>query len=119
MVDDEEIVRRTAKSMLERAGYTVVVAEQGQHGVELYQVLRDKVAAVLLDMTMPVMSGEEAFRRLKEIQPNVKVLLSSGYNESEAIRRFSGKGLAGFIQKPYSSAALSQKVAAILKSPAL
>jgi PAS domain S-box-containing protein len=116
VVDDEEIIRRTAKSMLERAGYTVVVAEHGQHGVELYEVLRDKVAAVLLDMTMPVMSGEEAFRRLKEIQPKIKVLLSSGYNESEAIRRFSGKGLAGFIQKPYSSTALSQKVAAILKS---
>jgi CheY-like chemotaxis protein len=115
VVDDEEIIRRTARSMLERNGYTVVVAEDGQRAVELFQVLSDKVAVVLLDMTMPVMSGEESFRRLKEINPDVKVILSSGYNESEAIRRFTGKGLAGFIQKPYSSTALSQKVHGILK----
>jgi two-component system cell cycle sensor histidine kinase/response regulator CckA len=63
---------------------------------------------------MPVMSGEEAFRRLKEIVPDVRVLLSSGYNESEAIRRFTGKGLAGFIQKPYSSTVLSEKLHSIL-----
>jgi len=114
VVDDEEIIRRTAKSLLERHGYTVVVAEDGQRAVELFQVLSDQVAAVLLDMTMPVMSGEEAFRRLKLITPGVKVILSSGYNESEAIRRFTGKGLAGFLQKPYSSATLTDKVHAIL-----
>jgi PAS domain S-box-containing protein len=114
VVDDEEIIRKTAKSMLERHGYTVVVAEDGLRAVELFHVLGDKVALVLLDMTMPVMSGEEAFRRLKEIVPDVRVLLSSGYNESEAIRRFTGKGLAGFIQKPYSSTVLSEKLHSIL-----
>jgi CheY-like chemotaxis protein len=69
-------------------------------------------------MTMPVLSGEEAFRRLKEIRPDVKVILSSGYNESEAIRRFLGKGLAGFLQKPYSSNVLSEKVRSILHATA-
>jgi DNA-binding NarL/FixJ family response regulator len=64
---------------------------------------------------MPVLSGEETFSRLKEIRPDVKVLLSSGYNESEAVRRFTGKGLAGFIQKPYSSTALVQKIDGIIK----
>ena len=117
VVDDEEIIRRTAKSMLERHGYTVVVADDGQKALELFQVLADKVALVLLDMTMPVLSGEETFRLMKNIQPGVKVLLSSGYNESEAIRRFTGKGLAGFIQKPYSSTALQEKVGYILKAP--
>src|SRR5262249_39164287 len=98
VIDDEEIVRRTAKSMLERYGYTVVLAENGKEGVELFQVLAEKVSAVLLDMTMPVMNGEEAFSRLIAIKPDVKVVLSSGFNEVEAVRRFIGKSLAGFIQ---------------------
>jgi CheY-like chemotaxis protein len=117
VVDDEEIIRRTAKAMLERHGYTVIAAEDGQRALELFQVLADKVAIVLLDMTMPVMSGEEAFRRLRAVRPDVKVILSSGYNEVEAIGRFTGKGLAGFIQKPYSSTALSEKVGLILNNP--
>jgi two-component system cell cycle sensor histidine kinase/response regulator CckA len=118
VVDDEDIVRRTAKSMLERNGYTVVLAENGEEGVELFKVLADKVSAVLLDMTMPVMNGEEAFSRLRMIRPDVRVILSSGYNEVEAIRRFTGKGLAGFIQKPYTSIALAEKIRSVLESPA-
>jgi CheY-like chemotaxis protein len=117
VVDDEDIIRRTAKSMLERYGYTVVLAENGKEGVELFQVLSEKVSAVLLDMTMPVMNGEEAFSRLKAVKPDVKVILSSGYNEVEAVRRFTGKGLAGFIQKPYSSVALGEKISAVLNEP--
>jgi PAS domain S-box-containing protein len=110
VVDDEAIVRRTAKAMLERHGYSVVLAENGKEAVDLYTVLADRIDLVLLDMTMPVMGGDEAFRRMKTIQPNVRVLLSSGYNEVEAIRRFTGKGLAGFIQKPYSALTLAEKV---------
>ena len=115
VIDDEEIIRRTAKSMLEHYGYTVVIAENGKEGVELFQVLRDKVSAVLLDMTMPVMNGEEAFRQMKAMQPGVPVLLSSGYNEVEAIRRFTGKGIAGFIQKPYSASTLAEKIQSVLQ----
>jgi len=114
VIDDEEIVRRTAKAMLERYGYAVVVAENGKDGLDLFQVLDDKVALVLLDMTMPVMGGEETLRRMRAIRPDVQVLLSSGYNEVEAIRRFSGKGLAGFIQKPYSAIMLAEKVRSVL-----
>jgi CheY-like chemotaxis protein len=69
---------------------------------------------VLLDMTMPVMSGEETFRELKSMNPDVPVILSSGYNEVEAVQRFTGKGLAGFLQKPYSAAALAAKVSTVL-----
>ncbi len=118
VIDDEEIIRRTAKSMLERSGYVVVLAEDGKEGVELFQVLADKLSLVLLDMTMPSMSGEEALSRMKAIRPDVKVILSSGFNEVEAVRRFTGKGLAGFLQKPYSSAALREKIAAVLQRPA-
>jgi PAS domain S-box-containing protein len=114
VIDDEEIIRKTAKAMLERYGYTVVLAENGKEGVELFQVLADKVSAVLLDMTMPVMNGEEAFSRMMAIRPDVKVVLSSGFNEVEAIRRFTGKNLAGFIQKPYSAAALGEKIRSVL-----
>jgi two-component system cell cycle sensor histidine kinase/response regulator CckA len=114
VIDDEQIVRRTAKLMLERHGYSVIVAENGQEGVDLFRVLNEKVNVVLLDMTMPVMGGEEAFRELKAIHPDVKVILSSGYNEVEAIQRFAGKGLAGFIQKPYSSVTLISKVESVL-----
>ena len=59
---------------------------------------------------MPVMNGEETLRHLQTVNPRVKVLLSSGYNEVEAVQRFAGKGLAGFIQKPYTAAGLAEKV---------
>ena len=117
VIDDEPLVRRTSKSMLEHYGYTVVVAESGKEGVDLFNVIGDRVSVVLLDMTMPVMSGEETLRHLKASQPNVKVILSSGFNEVEAIQRFTGKGLAGFIQKPYSAVALAEKVKMVLTEP--
>jgi CheY-like chemotaxis protein len=115
VIDDEVVVRRTAKSMLERFGYTVMSAEDGKQGVELFRALADKVSVVLLDMTMPVMSGEETFRELRAIKPNVRVVLSSGYNEVEAVRRFTGKGLAGFLQKPYSATTLAEKVQSVIE----
>jgi PAS domain S-box-containing protein len=115
VIDDEEIIRRTARAMLERYGYKVIVAENGKEGVALFQVLGDKVSAILLDMTMPVMNGEEALRLLKEIRPDVHVVLSSGYNEVEAIRRFAGKGIAAFIQKPYSTATLVDKIRSVIR----
>jgi two-component system cell cycle sensor histidine kinase/response regulator CckA len=115
VIDDEAVVRRTAKSMLERFGYTVVCAEDGKEGVEVFRVLTDKVSVVLLDMTMPVMSGEETFRELRAIKPDIRVVLSSGYNEVEAIRRFTGKGLAGFLQKPYSVKTLADKIQSVLE----
>jgi FixJ family two-component response regulator len=68
-------------------------------------------------MTMPVMGGEEALRHLKAIAPEVKVVLSSGFNEVEAVRRFTGKGLAGFIQKPYSAAQLAETIKNCLTNP--
>ncbi|MBE7560041.1 response regulator [bacterium] len=101
VVDDEETVRTLARRMLERLGFTVLVASDGQEGVEIFRQHADEVRAVLLDMTMPHMDGEEAFRELRRIRPDVRVVLSSGYNEQDATNRFAGKGLAGFIQKPY------------------
>lgn len=116
VVDDEEIIRRTAKAMLEHYGYSVVMAHNGREAVELCEVLNDKIAVVLLDMTMPVMNGEEAFRRFQTVNPKIPVILSSGYNEVEAVRRFTGKGIAGFIQKPYSASALAAKIRSAVRA---
>jgi CheY-like chemotaxis protein len=110
VIDDEEVVRRTAKATLERCGYDIVLAENGSEGVQLFQTLAGKITAVLLDLTMPGMGGEETLRRIQQIRPDAKVVLSSGYNELEVIHKFAGKGLAGFLQKPYTSAALTDKI---------
>jgi two-component system cell cycle sensor histidine kinase/response regulator CckA len=114
IVDDEEIVRNTARHTLLRYGYQSVSAQDGEAALKAYKDCPGKVALVLLDLTMPVMSGEETLRQLQRIDPKVKVLLTSGYNEVEAVQRFAGKGLAGFIQKPYTAAALAGKVKEVL-----
>jgi len=114
IVDDEEVVRQTARNTLERYGYKTVTAGDGVNAVDLYRRQPDTISLVLLDLTMPVMSGEEALRELQLINPRVRVLLTSGYNEVEAVQRFAGKGLAGFIQKPYTAAALAEKIKEVL-----
>jgi PAS domain S-box-containing protein len=114
VVDDEELVRQTARHTLEHYGYRTVCAGDGAAALELYRYRPHDIALVLLDLTMPVMNGEEALRQMQMINPQVRVLLSSGYNEVEAVQRFAGKGLAGFIQKPYAAAALAQKVKEVL-----
>src|SRR6267143_3430899 len=101
IVDDEEGVRLVASKALEKVGFTVIMAEDGRAGVEMFRTHSDEIRAMLLDMTMPDMSGEEVFRAIRTIRPEVRVILSSGYNEQETIRQFQGRGLAGFIQKPY------------------
>jgi PAS domain S-box-containing protein len=113
VVDDESIVRETASASLERHGYQVITAEDGKDGVERFAESHRFLSMVILDATMPVMSGHEALRRMHAIDSSVPVVLSSGFNEEEAVRRFTGQGLAGFIQKPYTAAALVEKVRAV------
>ncbi len=114
IVDDEEGVREFATMLLEDCGFDVLTANDGLQGVELFQQHQDKIRAVLMDMTMPKMDGKACFSALKLINPDVKVILSSGYNEQDATNRFVGKGLAGFIQKPYEPDKLIEKLQAIL-----
>lgn len=115
IVDDEEWVRKVASRTLSRAGYSVITATNGLEAVEIYEKQSDGIDAVLLDMTMPHMDGREAFQELRRINENVAVLLSSGYNEKDAVNRFAGKGLAGFIQKPYHPQELLQMLSTLLK----
>jgi two-component system cell cycle sensor histidine kinase/response regulator CckA len=101
VADDEEGVRELARRALERHGFKVLTACDGREAVEIFRLFRDEISAVLLDMTMPHLTGEEAFREMRTLHGEVRVVLTSGYNEHEATNRFVGKGLAGFIQKPY------------------
>ena len=110
VVDDEEMIRVTAKSALEAYGYPVLIARDGWEAVELFRTQADRISLLLLDLSMPRMNGEETLRHLKAVKPLVKVLLSSGYNEVEATYRFTGKGLAGFIQKPYTAMNLVKRI---------
>jgi CheY-like chemotaxis protein len=115
VIDDEPLVRDTAAAALKRYGYTVLTAADGGEGVEVFRAQSGGISAVLLDLVMPVMSGDQALTRILEIDPGARVVLSSGYNESEALRRFAGRGLAAFIQKPYSAAALAAKMRSALQ----
>lgn len=117
LVDDEEYIRQVASSMLEEMGFTVDPAFDGLHALEFFR--RDvSYDIVLLDMTMPRMGGEQCFRELRRINPNVRVILSSGYNEQLTTNRFAGKGLAGFIQKPYSFEQLKNTLTEIMQDDA-
>ena len=110
VIDDEEIVRNVAKTALELYGYNVLIAEDGQQGIELYERMADEIRVVVLDLMMPRMNGEETYRRLRLIRPDVKVILSSGYNDIEALSKFSGKDLAGFLKKPFTAAQLGEVI---------
>jgi signal transduction histidine kinase/CheY-like chemotaxis protein len=116
VVDDEEIVRRTASAVLEQNGYRVICAEHGKAAADIVRTADGAIDVVLLDMTMPEMDGAETFAVLKSFAPAVKVILSSGYNENEALRRFTGRGLAGFIQKPYTNRRLLDCIKRVLAS---
>ena len=101
VVDDEPAVRGFVKAALAHGGLDVVLAEDGVQAVELLQDPALEVDVVLLDMTMPRMDGVETFRAIRGLRPGLPVVLSSGYNQQDATSRFVGKGLAGFLQKPY------------------
>ena len=115
LVDDEDTVVDVGRQMLEKMGYTVLVARSGKESVEIYKRHKDDIDLVILDMIMPEMSGGETYDQIKGINPDVKVLLSSGYSRDGRATRILGRGCNGFIQKPYSMKALSQGVREVLE----
>lgn len=110
LVDDEEMIIQVGGEILERIGYRVLSANSGKKAVELFKSCTEPIDLVILDMIMPEMSGAEVFYRLREIDPQARVLLSSGYSMEEQARELLKKGCMGFIQKPYSMGDLSKKV---------
>ena len=114
LIDDEPAVRLVTGRMLSELGHQVVTADSGARGLQLLKEQPEAIDLVILDLTMPHLDGESCFRELRRMKPGVKVILSSGYNEQEIVSRFAGKGLAGFVQKPYTSEELLTKIREVL-----
>ncbi len=118
VVDDEETVRAVSARLLESFGFKTLLAHDGRDAIEKFKAHEQAITLVLMDLTMPHMDGEQAFRELRKLKPSVRVLLMSGFNEQDAINRFTGKGLSGFIQKPFKRDELQTKLRGILENPA-
>ena len=114
---DEEIVRRLTSDLLERMGYEVLEAVDGQDGVDVFAENRDRIQLVLLDLTMPRKSGDEVYEEIQGMAPETPVLFSSGFAENEAIKRFGHEDWVGFIQKPYRPQELEDVLAELLRIP--
>ncbi len=118
VADDEAAVRSVARSILERAGFRVMTAVDGREALTLYERHGREIRLVVLDMTMPHLDGEACFLALRELNPDAKVVLTSGYSEQEVVAHFVGKGLAGFVQKPYKADLFLGKIRDILHGSA-
>ncbi|MEA2101362.1 MAG: PAS domain S-box protein [Thermodesulfobacteriota bacterium] len=114
LVDDEEIIIEVGLHLLEDIGYRVLTARGGQEAITIYKKQMDSIDLVILDMIMPSMGGGETFDRLKELNPGIMVLLSSGYSIEGQASDIMERGCSDFIQKPFNMKALSEKIATIL-----
>jgi two-component system cell cycle sensor histidine kinase/response regulator CckA len=114
LVDDEDGIRTVGQRMLARLGYEILLAANGHQALEIFRAQRDRIVLVILDMIMPGMGGRETYQQLKELDPQVKVLLCSGYSQDGEAQEIIAQGAQGFIQKPYRLEALSQKIAEVL-----
>jgi CheY-like chemotaxis protein len=117
LVDDEEMILKGTRNMLETLGYHVYTALGGKEAIKIYQTKNDKIDIVILDMIMPVMGGREVRDFLKKINPNVKILLASGYSAEGSAAEIMKCGCEGFIQKPFDLIMLSHKVREIICQP--
>ncbi|GFE60581.1 response regulator [Geobacter sp. AOG2] len=109
LVDDEETVKDIGTEMLKELGFTIMTANDGREAIEIFRTTPG-ISFVILDLTMPHMDGEQCYRELRQLKPDVKVIISSGFSEQEVTQKFAGKGLAGFIQKPYKLSALKEAI---------
>jgi CheY-like chemotaxis protein len=114
IVDDEELVRRAARATLEHFGYTVFEAADGRDGADLFSRWHDRISAVLLDLTMPRMDGYDVWRYIRGVRPDMTVVISSGFEESDAMRQFTDDPALLFLKKPFTAAALAHKIGAAL-----
>jgi len=114
VVDDEQYLRVLSERMLDHLGYQVYVADGGAAALAMCRRLGAELDCVMLDLVMPEMDGSEVYGEIRKIYPELKVLLTSGYHEAEVSRRFAGRGLAGFLQKPYVLEDLARKLDEIL-----
>ena len=115
VVDDEELVLEVSREILLSRGFEVVTAPNGARAVEIFLDRSGEIAAVLLDMTMPEMDGEEVFRRLRQIDPEARVILMSGYSRKKVSERMFEQGLGGFLHKPFRPQDLIDKLQELLE----
>ncbi len=114
IVDDEDIIRTTASLLLGNLGYKVLLAENGEEGVKVYQKESDDIDLVILDMVMPVMNGKEAFTKIKSLAPQAKIIISSGFAKNIDMENIANHKPSGFISKPFNQYELSRLVAEVM-----
>ena len=115
VIDDEEGVRHVAARMVKNLGFDVLVATTGREGLELFREQGEAITAVMLDLTMPGLSGEVVFRELRRLRPDARVLLMSGFSEENATDRLCGAAASAFIQKPFKLEDLREKLRALFE----
>ena len=118
VIDDEEIVREITQRVLERAGFDVFTASNGREGLKFFEENLSEISLVLLDLTMPYVSGQEVFRRIRHLRADVPIVVMSGYNQQELSDQFSGNGLSGFLHKPFRPEMLLNQIATVLQAAA-
>jgi two-component system cell cycle sensor histidine kinase/response regulator CckA len=116
VVDDEEMVRELAREILECHGYRVLEASDGQEAVDVYAEKPDEIDLVLLDVTMPKLSGYEAMEQIRTIDPSARIVLASGYAVSSS-RASASSGVRAVLQKPYNLDKLARTVRRVLDAP--
>jgi len=114
IVDDDRMIRSVASDILEATGFDILTANDGQEGVQIVQEMGGDISLVLLDLTMPGMHGDEAFALIRRFNQDIPVIITSGYTESDAMERFSGREPSGFIQKPFNMQGLRDKIRNVL-----
>ncbi|MCJ7772369.1 MAG: response regulator, partial [Desulfobacterales bacterium] len=114
-VDDENTIIEVGQQLLEILGYKVILTKSGRETIDVYQKEKEKIDLIILDMVMPGMSGGDTYDKLKEINPDVKVLLSSGYGLNGQAEKILERGCKGFIQKPFNLEELSKKIREVLE----
>lgn len=115
VVDDEELIADLARDILVRFGYTVLTAYSGEEAVDVYRRHKQKIAVVVLDIVLPDMDGREVFRRIREIDPEAQVIISSGYNQERDASDLLDEGALLFMQKPYRIASLVGTVGEVIE----
>lgn len=119
IIDDEEEVRVACSLILQELGCDALVAADGEVGVQVFEQHRGDISAILLDLTMPKLDGQQCLKKIREVDPMIPVILSSGFSEEEAMKQFQDSGINAFIQKPYQVEVLIEKIQALTPNIAL
>ena len=114
LVDDEKVITDVTSEMLAELGYQILIAGCGEKALEIYRENKNRIDLVIMDMIMPTMGGGETFKKMKAINPKVKVILSSGYTLNGEAKQIMAQGVLAFLQKPYNLDEISGKIRAVL-----